>query len=404
MNANHIMNTMEMEQELENDLLEITLGPSHPAMHGTIQMKVKLDGERVAFCDVEPGYLHRGFEKECEDHRWNQIFPYTDRLNYVSPIINNVAFAMAAEKLCGLEVPERCQYLRVILSEMCRITDHLTCLAAVVMELGAFTAFLYFVKARELYYDLLESVTGARLTYSWLRIGGARWDIPDGFVEQAKKAIPETRRILKEIDGLFTKNRIFLDRVVNVGVISQSDAISYGITGPFLRSTGVAYDVRKAHPYAVYDRFEFDIPVGENGDCFDRYRVRMAEMEQSLRILEQALPKIPGGPISVKDPKYTLPDKQAVYTTIEGTINHFKLIFDDIHPPKGEVYAAVEGGNGELGFYLVSDGGNKPVKCRCRPPCFPIMAALGGIITGHMLADIIPIFGSVNMIGGEMDR
>jgi len=402
MNGTSLVNNQ--ENVLETDLLEITLGPSHPAMHGITQMLIKLDGEKIVSCDVEPGYLHRGFEKECEDHRWNQIFPYTDRLNYVSPIINNVAYAMAVEKLCGLEVPARCQHLRVILSEMTRITDHLTCLAAVMMELGAFSAFLYFVKARELYYDLLENVTGARLTYSWLRIGGARWDIPDGFVEQSKKAIPETRRILKETDGLFTKNRIFLDRVVGVGAISQSDAISYGMTGPILRSTGVAYDVRKANPYAAYDQFEFEIPVGRNGDCFDRYMVRMAEIEQSLRILEQALVKIPGGPLSVKDPRFTLPDKQAVYTTIEGTINHFKLIFDDIHPPKGEVYAAAEGGNGELGFYLVSDGGNKPVKCRCRPPCFAPMSAVGKIIEGHMLADIVPIYGSVNMIGGEMDR
>jgi NADH-quinone oxidoreductase subunit D len=395
---------LEDKKDLESDLLEVMLGPSHPATHGTIQMRLKLDGEKVVFCDVEPGYLHRGFEKECEDHRWNQIFPYTDRLNYVSPIINNVGFAMAVEKLCDIEVPVRCQYLRVMLSEMTRITDHLTCLAAVVMELGAFTAFLYFVKARELYYNLLESVTGARLTYSWLRVGGARWDLPDGFTAKAKAAIPETRRILREIDGLFTKNRIFMDRVVNIGVISQADAISYGITGPFLRSTGVGYDVRKAHPYLVYNEFDFEIPTGQNGDSYDRYSVRMREMEQSLRIIEQAITKLPAGPVSIDDSRFTLPDKEAVYNSIEGTINHFKLVFDDIHPPPGEAYAYVEGGNGELGFYVVSDGGNKPVKCRCRPPCFPIMSAVGGIIVGHMLADIIAIFGSVNMIGGEMDR
>jgi len=395
---------LEDKKDLESDLLEVMLGPSHPATHGTIQMRLKLDGEKVVFCDVEPGYLHRGFEKECEDHRWNQIFPYTDRLNYVSPIINNVGFAMAVEKLCDIEVPVRCQYLRVMLSEMTRITDHLTCLAAVVMELGAFTAFLYFVKARELYYNLLESVTGARLTYSWLRVGGARWDLPDGFTAKAKAAIPETRRILREIDGLFTKNRIFMDRVVNIGVISREDAISYGITGPFLRSTGVGYDVRKAHPYLVYNEFDFEIPTGQNGDSYDRYSVRMREMEQSLRIIEQAITKLPAGPVSIDDSRFTLPDKEAVYNSIEGTINHFKLVFDDIHPPPGEAYAYVEGGNGELGFYVVSDGGNKPVKCRCRPPCFPIMSAVGGIIVGHMLADIIAIFGSVNMIGGEMDR
>ncbi len=395
---------LDSKKDLHIDYLDVTLGPSHPATHGTIQMRVKLDGETLADVDVEPGYLHRGFEKECEDHRWNQIVPYTDRLNYVSPIINNVGYVMTVEKLCGLTVPPRGQYLRVILSEICRLTDHLTCLAAVVMELGAFSAFLYFMKLRELYYELLESVTGARVTYSWTRVGGERWDIPDDFGRGLKEAIAESRRVLKEIDGLFTKNRIFMDRVVNVGVISQADAVSYGITGPFLRSTGIAYDVRKAHPYLVYSEFEFDIPTGTNGDSYDRYLVRMAELEQSMRILEQALAKLPGGPISVSDPRFTLPDKQAVYSSIEGTINQFKLVFEDICVPQGEAYGYVEGGNGELGFYIVSDGGNKPVKCRVRPPCFPPMAALGSILKGLMIADIIPTFGSVNMIGGEMDR
>jgi len=391
-------------KDLHTDYLDVILGPSHPAMHGTVMMRVRLDGETLVAVDVEPGFLHRGFEKECEDHRWNQIVPYTDRLNYVSPIINNIGYVMTVEKLCGLTVPPRGQYLRVILSEMCRLTDHLTSLAAVVMELGAFSAFLYFMKTRELYYELLENVTGARVTYSWTRVGGERWDLPDTFLHGLKQAIPETRRILKEIDGLFTKNRIFMDRVVDIGVISQEDAVSYGITGPFLRSTGIAYDVRKAHPYLVYSEFDFEIPTGHNGDNYDRYRVRMAEMEQSMRILEQALVKLPDGPISVEDARYTWPDKEAVYNSIEGTINQFKLVFGDICVPRGEAYGYVEGANGELGFYIVSDGGNKPVKCRVRAPCFPTMAALGQLVTGSMIADIIPTFGSVNMIGGEMDR
>lgn len=395
---------IDSHKDLHSEYLELMLGPSHPAMHGITSIKLTLDGETIVGADVEPGYLHRGFEKECEDHRWNQVVPYTDRLNYVSPIINNVGYVMAVEKLAGLQVPERGEYLRVILCEMNRLTDHLTCLAAVMMELGAFSAFLYFIKARELYYDLLESVTGARVTYAWTRVGGARWDLPDEFLAKTKLALPETRRILKECDGLFTKNRIFMDRVVDVGVISPADAVDYGITGPFLRSTGIAYDVRKAHPYSVYREFNFDIPTGSNGDCYDRYRVRLEEMNQSMRILEQAIAKLPKGPICVEDARYTLPPKEAVYTTIEGLINHFKLIYDDIHPPKGEAYAYVEGGNGELGFYVVSDGGNKPVKCRVRPPCFPPMAALEGILKGHMIADIVPIYGSVNMIGGEMDR
>ncbi len=396
---------LEKKNRIHDEYMEVTMGPSHPATHGTIQMNLVLDGETIIKCDIEPGFLHRGFEKECEDHRWNACVPYTDRLNYVSPIINNVGFVLAVEKLCEIEITPRCSYLRVILSEMCRVTDHLTCLAAVVMELGAFSAFLYFIKARELYYDLMESVTGARVTYSWTRVGGLRWDIPEDFVENTRRAIPETRRILKEIEGLFYKNRIFLDRVVDVGAISKEDALSYGITGPFLRSTGVAYDVRKANPYLCYDQFEFDIPVGENGDNYDRFMVRMKETEQSLRIIEQAIGKIPDGPVCIDDARYTMPEKRKVYDSIEGTINHFKMVYEGIHVPKGEAYGYVEGGNGELGFYVVSDGGTQPVKCRCRPPCFPPMAALGEILEGgYMLADIIPTFGSVNMIGGELDR
>ncbi len=391
-------------QDLRTETLQVWVGPSHPATHGVVRMNVLLDGETIVEVDVDPGYLHRGFEKECEDHTWNRVVPYTDRLNYVSPIINNVGYAMAVEKLCDLEITPRCQYLRTILCEMNRVTDHLTCLAAVVMELGAFSAFLYFIKAREWFYELLENVTGARVTYSWTRIGGVRGDIPDGFIDQSKRAIADTRGVLREIEGLFTKNRIFMDRTIDIGVISPEDAISYGMTGPFLRSTGVDYDVRRAHPYLIYDELDFDIPTGTNGDCYDRYKVRMAEMEQSMRIIEQALAKLPGGPVNIDDPRFTYPDKKDVYENIEGLINHFKLVFEDIKPPAGEVYSFVEGGNGELGFYVVSKGGNKPWKCRVHPPCFPIMAAMSQMLTGLMLADIVPVFGSVNMIGGEMDR
>lgn len=395
---------VDSKQDLHIDYLDVILGPSHPATHGITQITVQLDGETIVSADVEPGFLHRGFEKECEDHQWNQCVPYTDRLNYVSPIINNVGFVMAVEKLAGLTIPPRGQYLRVVLCEMNRVTDHLTCLAAVMMELGAFSAFLYFIKAREYYYELLEAITGARVTYAWTRVGGHRWDVPPDFAAGLKEANRKTLTILKEIEGLFTKNRIFMDRVVDVGVISKEDAISYGITGPFLRSTGVAYDVRKAHPYLVYDQFEFEIPVGENGDSYDRYRVRMQEMYQAIRIMDQALAKMPDGPINCDDPRFMFPEKQEVYTTIEGLINHFKLVYEGCRVPKGEAYGYVEGGNGELGFYVVSDGGTKPLKCRCRPPCFPIMAAFGQLLEGHMVADIVPIYGSVNMIGGEMDR
>lgn len=393
-------------KDLHTRYLSVMMGPSHPAMHGTVKMDVVLDGETLIDLVIDPGYLHRGFEKECEDHRWNQVVTYTDRLNYVSSIINNVAYIMAVEKLLGIEkqIPERALWLRMILSEVSRLADHLTCIAAMCMEVGGFSAFLYFVKAREYFYEVLENVTGARVTYSWTRVGGVRWDAPAGMEAQIIQAIKGARQVLKDVHGLISKNRIFLERTVKVGLISKQDAIAYGITGPFLRSTGVNYDVRKAHPYLFYKDMDFEVPLGVNGDNYDRYYVRMLEMEQSMRILEQALPRLPKGPVMIDDPRYKLPEKEAVYNTIEGAINHFKLIFEDISVPAGEVYSFVESPNGELGFYIVSKGGNKPWKCRVHPPCFPIMQSLPEILRGLMIADIIPTFGGVNMIGGEMDR
>jgi len=393
-------------KDLHTRYLNIMMGPSHPATHGTIMMNLTLDGETIIDLDIDPGYLHRGFEKECEAHRWNQIVPYTDRLNYVSSIINNVCYAMAVEKLLGIDrkIPERAQWLRLIFSEISRIADHATCLAAMTMEVGGFTGFLYFVKLREYFYEILENLCGARVTYSWTRVGGVRWDAPEGFEAQTREAIKLSRKVLKDIHGLFDKNRIFLERTVKVGLISKENAIAYGITGPFLRSTGFNYDVRKAHPYLFYQDLSFEIPLGVNGDSYDRYYVRMLEMEQSMRILEQALGKIPKGPVMIDDPGLKLPEKNEVYGSIEGVINHLKLIFEDIYVPAGEVYAYVESPNGELGFYIISKGGNQPWKCRVHPPCFPIMQALPEILKGYMLADIIPTFGGVNMIGGEMDR
>ncbi len=393
-------------ERIQDDQMILNIGPSHPAMHGTIRIVARLEGETVVDSDVEVGFLHRGFEKMAESFRWQQVIPLTDRLNYVSPLINNVGYVMAVEKLLGIDdiIPERTQYIRVIMSEISRITDHLTCLGAMVMELGAQTAFFYFMVAREYLYQVIEHVTGARVTTSYTRIGGLRSDLPDGFEEMLNKALEKTEEVLEEIHGLFDRNRIFIDRTRGVGVISKEDAISYGFTGPLLRATGVAYDVRKAYPYLVYDRLDFEIPVGEYGDTYDRYMVRMLEMEQSIKIIRQALEQLPEGPINVDRRDVVLPPKKEVYTTIEGTINHFKLIFEGMKPPKGEVYFAVEGGNGELGFYLVSDGSERPYKVRVRPPSFIHMAALGELIKGHMIADIIPIFGSINMIGGECDR
>jgi NADH-quinone oxidoreductase subunit D len=383
---------------------ELNMGPSHPAMHGTIAMRVKLDGERIFKADVAIGYLHRGFEKEAENHCWQQIFPYTDRLNYVSPMLNNVGYALAVEKLLGMEVPQRAQYIRVIIGEIARIADHLTYLAAQVMEMGAFTPYFYAMKAREYLWDLLEELSGARLTHSYVRIGGVSWDLPEGFAEQTRDALPRVAEMVSEVDKLVTRNRIFLDRMQQIGVFSAEQAIAYGWTGPILRGSGVDYDVRKAHPYLVYDRMEFEIPIGSDGDNMDRYLVRMEEIVQSSRIIEQALDQLPAGPIVVDDRLVVQPPKAATYNTIESMINQFKLVIDGIQPPAGEVYHCTEAGNGELGFYLVSDGTGRPVKCRVRPPCFFGMAALHHLIEGHMVADVIPTFDTINMIGGECDR
>jgi NADH-quinone oxidoreductase subunit D len=403
---------------------------------------------------VEIGYLHRAFEKECEVGPYNNAIPYTDRLNYVSPLINNFGYASCVEKLLGIDVTERCQYIRVIMSEISRICDHLTCIGASAMELGAFTVFLYMIKAREYLWELVEDVTGARLTISYARVGGVKADLPDGFALKVRKAFKETRQVLEEVGKLLTGNRIFMDRMVGVGALSREETIAYAITGPLLRAAGVSYDVRRAQPHWAYDRVEFEIPTGRNGDNYDRYLVRMAEMEQSMRIVEQALDALPGGPINVDwegraidpasyvdrgkqgkteglllipitlspnlaglerpvhravnvaDKRVVLPPKEDTYGSIEGLMNHFMLIMDGsgIRPPKGEAYFPVEGANGELGFYIVSDGTDRPYRVRCRPPCFPPMAALPRMIEGEMVADIVPTFGSINMIAGELDR
>jgi NADH-quinone oxidoreductase subunit C/D len=380
------------------------IGPSHPATHGTIHIVAEMEGETIVKAALDIGYLHRGFEKQVENSTYTQAIPYTDRLNYVSPLINNVAYVMAVEKLFDIEVTERCKYIRVIISEIARITDHLTCVAASAMELGAFTVFFYFVKVREFYYQLIEKICGARLTTNYTRIGGLAHDIPKGFSDELKKCIKETHIALDEVDKLLKRNRIFYDRTNDIGIISKEDAIEYAFTGPVLRSTGIDYDVRKQNPYLVYNELDFDIPLGTKGDNYDRYLVRMEEMRQSLRILEQTMAKIPDGPINIDDARIVLPPKEKVYNTMEGMINHFKLTYEGITPPAGEAYFPVEGGNGELGFYIVSDGSPNPYKCRVRPPCFALMQGFHKMIEGYMMADVIATFGTMNLIAGENDR
>lgn len=385
--------------------MDVNIGPSHPAMHGTVRMRVELDGETLVKSVTEVGYLHRGFEKECESVHWAQCMPYTDRLNYVSPLINNFGFAAAVEKLLGVEIPERAKYIRVIAAEISRICDHITCCGAMAMEVGGFTPFLYMVEGREMLWDLIEELTGARVTINYARVGGVAYDLPPGFEGRCNEALRKCFKLVDDTDKMLTRNRIFIDRMNGIGKITAEQAMSYGITGPFLRSTGVAYDVRKAHPYDVYDRMEFDVPVGDNGDCFDRWLVRFEEIRQSKRIIDQAFKQIPEGPYLLEDPRFALPPKEEVYSEIEGLMNHFKLIIEGAKVPAGEVYSFQEGGNGELGYYIVSDGTGKPYKCRLRSPCFAIMQALDTVLLpGCMMSDIVPIFGSVNMIGGECDR
>lgn len=391
--------------ELDADPMRLNMGPSHPAMHGTIRMVMDLDGENLVNLDVQPGYLHRGFEKSCERGTWAQVFPYADRLNYVSPMLNNVGWSLAVEKLLGIEVPERCQYYRVVLGELSRIADHFTCNGASAMELGAFTPFLWLLKVRDWVWDILERETGARMTHSFGRIGGMAAPPTPNFKDDVRQLIPELFKVVKETEIMLLRNRIFLDRMQGVGVLTKEQALSYGCTGPVARSTGIPYDVRKDHPYLLYDRFDFDVPIGEDGDNWDRFMVRLEEIRQSIRIIEQALDQMPDdGPVNVDDPRIVYPEKQDVYTTIEATIAHFKLVMEGLRVPKGEVYSFTEGGNGELGFHIVSDGSGTPYRVRVRPPCWYNLAASREMLLGGMIADIIPTFGSVNMIGGECDR
>jgi len=395
----------ESEIELPTEPMLLNVGPSHPAMHGTVRCVMELSGEAIARVDVQVGYLHRGFEKMCERGTWSQVFPYVDRCNYVSPMLNNVGFAMACEKMLGIEVPDRCQWYRMALGELARISDHLTCDGAMAMELGAFTPFLWMVKARDMIWDVMEEETGARLTHSFGRVGGMAKPPTDGFKEHARAVVAQVLKIVEESEGLLLGNRIFLDRLEGIGIISAEDAISLGWTGPCLRAAGVPYDVRKSNPYMKYAEVDFEVPVGQTSDCLDRFLIRLAEMRQSARIVYQCLDRLSdSGPVNVDDPRVVLPEKSGVYTTIEDTIRHFKIVMEGLKIPAGEVYSYTEGGNGELGFYLVSDGSGTPYRVRIRPPCFQVTAGLEKIITGQMMADVVPCFGSLNMIGGECDR
>jgi NADH-quinone oxidoreductase subunit D len=382
----------------------VNIGPSHPATHGTIQFIVELDGEKVVRADAHCGYLHRGFEKECESHTWHNLIPYVDRLNYCSALSNDFAYCAAVEELMGIELTPRCKYLRTLLAEYSRIADHLTCIAASLMEMGAMTAFLYLVMLRDFIYEHLAALTGARVTYTYGRIGGLACDLPPGWLARLDEILDQYEVFVGRVHGLMDRNRIFIDRTRDVGVISTAEAINWGFTGPILRSTGAPRDLRKDTPYLAYAELDFEVPVGIKGDNYDRYYVRMREMDESVHMIRQLVDLLPDGPINVDDRRCTFPEKRLVYTEIESLINHFKLVMEGPQVPAGEVYSAQEAPNGELGFYIVSTGEGTPYKVHVRSPSFVHMGGAHRLMEGYQLADIIPTFGSVNMIGGECDR
>ncbi|MBF0313442.1 MAG: NADH-quinone oxidoreductase subunit D [Oligoflexia bacterium] len=367
----------------------LNFGPSHPATHGTIHLVLKLEGERIERADVHCGYLHRGFEKECERHNWQNIIPFTDRLNYCSPLINNFAYAEAVEALAGITINERCRYARTLLSECARLCDHLTCIAASLMELGAMTPFLYLMTIRDYFYEHLASLTGARLTHSFVRFGGLKSELSNEWLAKLQEWLCFYEEYIKRVHALVDRNRIFIDRMRNTGVISTADALSLGFTGPLLRSTGFAYDLRKAAPYLAYGELDFEIPVGISGDNYDRYYVRMREMDESVSMIRQCMKKM-----------------QAMAVQGLNSVNSDKTYFLPKIPvvSAGEIYKAHEGANGELGFYIVSVGGKIPYKLHVRAPSFVHMGGFHKMIEGDQLADIIATFGTINMIGGECDR
>lgn len=391
------------KEEFVNDLTTLNLGPTHPATHGVFQNILQMDGERIISGVSTIGYIHRAFEKIAEHRPFYQITPLTDRLNYCSSPINNMGWHMTVEKLLGVTVPKRAEYIRVIAMELARIADHLICNSILGVDSGAFTGFLYVFQEREKIYDIYEEICGSRLTTNMGRVGGMERDLSDVAIAKLKKFLKEFPPVFKEFEALFNRNRIFMDRVIDVGVLSKEMAMDFGFTGPNLRAAGIDYDVRVMNPYSSYEDFQFDIPIGENGDTYDRFMVRNEEIWQSLRIIQQALDNLPEGPYHADAPHYYLPEKEDVYTKMEALIYHFKIVMGEIDAPVGEVYHAVEGGNGELGYYLISDGGRAPARLHFRRPCFIFYQAYTEMAKGMLLSDAILVLSSMNVIAGELD-
>jgi NADH-quinone oxidoreductase subunit D len=393
-----------IEPDLAGEHMLINIGPQHPATHGVLRLVLELDGETVVRCIPHVGYLHCGFEKIGEYRQYNQIIPWTDREDYLNSIGNNCAFALGAERLFGVDITPRCTVLRVMAMELSRIISHLVWLGTTCIDIGAFTPFLWAFQERENVYNLLESWVGARLTTSATRVGGMAADIPDGWIDGLRSFVRTFPKTIDEIDKMLTKNGIWVGRTVGLGVMSPEEAVNWGLSGPMVRASGVAYDVRKDFPYLDYETYDFDVPVGTNGDVYDRYLVRMEELRQSVRILQQAADRLPDGDVNVDDPRLILPPKSKATSEMESMIHHFKLVMEGPRPPIGEAYVAVESPKGEKGYYMVSDGTSKPVRWRIRPPSFINLSAIPKMVEGHLLSDVIAINASIDIVMGEIDR
>lgn len=393
-----------LEPELEGEHMLINIGPQHPATHGVLRLVLEMEGETIVRCIPHVGYLHCGFEKIGEYRQYNQIIPWTDREDYLNSIGNNVAFALGAERLFNIEITERCKVLRVMAMELSRIASHLVWMGTTCIDIGAYTPFLWSFQFREKIYEMLEKWVGARLTTTATRVGGMAADIPDGWTDKLQSFVQDFPRTLDECERMLTKNAIWVGRTVGLGVMSPEEALNYGLSGPMIRASGVDYDVRKDFPYLDYETYDFTVPVGTSGDVYDRFLVRMAEMRESVKILEQALKRLPDGPVNVDDPRVILPPKKKATSEMESMIHHFKNVMEGPRPPIGESYVAVESPKGEKGYYFVSDGSSKPVRWRIRPPSYVNLSAIPKMVEGHLLSDVIAINASIDIVMGEIDR
>lgn len=392
------------KKEIVQKEITLNMGPQHPATHGVLRLVLDLQGETVVGCDPRPGYLHRGIEKWMESRTYHQIIPMTDRLEYITCMNNNLGYVVAVEKLAGITVPERAQFIRTLMAELTRLSGHLVWLGTHALDIGAMTVCMYTLRERELILDLTEMVTGARQTVSYVRIGGLRNDVPRDFIDKCREFTELFPKRLEDYDTLIRENRIWLKRTVGIGVFSAEDAVNYGLTGGTLRGSGVNYDLRKVEPYAAYDKVEFDVPLGKNGDVYDRYIVRINEMRQSNRIIKQCLDMMQPGPITTDDPRYAIPEKTQVMQNMQSLAHQFVLMSKWVPMPKGEVYVATEAPKGELGFYIVSDGSGRPYRIKIRAPSYVHVSALPKMVTGHMMADVIACIGTIDIVLGECDR